>query len=72
MKQRQTEPRAWAKRDKDGDEIYWGECIACGERTHYKVKNVTEREMIPGETYYYMHRECRHKWKGMEEERGEM
>jgi hypothetical protein len=48
----------WAKKDKDGNEIFWGQCIACGERTHHKVKEVTERQMIPGETYYYIHKEC--------------
>ncbi len=59
----QTEPRAYAKRDKDGDEIYWGECIACGQRTHYKVKNVTKRKMEAGETYYYTHEHCARKLK---------
>lgn len=48
----------WPKTDKDGDEIYWGLCIACKERTHHKVKEVTERQMEPGETYHYMHKEC--------------
>jgi YHS domain-containing protein len=48
----------WAKKDKDGDLIYWGKCVGCGERTHHKVKDATHREMIPGETYYYMHQEC--------------
>jgi len=36
--------------------------------SHHKVKEVTEHAMIPGETYWYMHKECADKWRRREQE----
>jgi quinolinate synthase len=44
--------------DKDRDKIFYGECVVCGEVTHSKVKEVTDRKMQAGEVYYYVHPEC--------------
>jgi YHS domain-containing protein len=58
-------------RDKDNNEIFWGECIFCGMRTHHKVKDVTYRKMKAGETYYFSHEHCSHLWKVAEEKKKE-
>jgi hypothetical protein len=45
--------------DKDGNEIFYGECAACGEVTHHKVKDATNKKIKPGEVRYFVHPHCR-------------
>lgn len=66
-KDKDIEGKPIISKDSQGNDIYWGECVICGERAHYKVSDVvTNRKMEAGQVYYNTHPTCANKWKKSE------